>query len=169
VVIALILAGVVLLALLSIKLHLIAGGDLTNPNLISSSQSLTPCQLAAHTPLHNAQISALHRDTAALSDDLEPVLEAAAEQQPYTQQSWPLWWHAPIYDRASFGLEAASFLLGLLRWVQCSQCFASVHYWRLCDSCAHHEAYRAIDSSHACMHFRVSLDSIDAQNGRNAC
>jgi hypothetical protein len=29
----------------------------------------------------------------------------------------PVWWHAPIYDRASFGLEAASFLLGLLRCV----------------------------------------------------
>ena len=33
------------------------------------------------------------------------------------QTDWPLWWFAPFFDRTSFGKEAATLVLGAMRWV----------------------------------------------------
>jgi hypothetical protein len=34
------------------------------------------------------------------------------------QTDWPLWWFAPYFDRTSFGQEAATLVLGALRWAR---------------------------------------------------
>ena len=31
------------------------------------------------------------------------------------QREWPLWWFSPFFDRTSFGYEAATLVLGLVR------------------------------------------------------
>ena len=31
------------------------------------------------------------------------------------QREWPLWWFSPFFDHTSFGYEAATLVLGLVR------------------------------------------------------
>jgi hypothetical protein len=31
------------------------------------------------------------------------------------QTDWPVWWFAPFFDRTSFGKEAATLVLGMMR------------------------------------------------------
>ena len=37
-----------------------------------------------------------------------------------TAADTPVWWFAPFFDRSSFGIEAATLVLGLIRWVSCA-------------------------------------------------
>jgi hypothetical protein len=34
------------------------------------------------------------------------------------QTDWPIWWMAPFFDRTSFGKEAATLVLGMMRYVE---------------------------------------------------
>ena len=33
------------------------------------------------------------------------------------QSDWPVWWFAPFFDHTSFGKEAATTVLGMVRWI----------------------------------------------------
>jgi hypothetical protein len=57
--------------------------------------------------------SSLLRTAAALLPPQEGLPNIDRVRQ---QTDWPMWWFAPFFDRTSFGKEAATIVLGALRW-----------------------------------------------------